>query len=173
MPFQARVLPLQHPPDLLPISLVMLGVGDGGVGGSAPAGIDPASEVPLQRLHFGLEAGTALPPGEVDVAAGAGGFQPLRTVLGEEVRFVVLAKADEVGFVEVLGVGAHAEVLFAVFDVALADVRSSRSVVCRKLNLGPKCIREPAFIRDPLPVLFIVPFTKLFQIPVTETLIAG
>ena len=84
--------PLQHPPHLPPILLVKPVIRDIGVRLSAPVGIDPASEVALEFLDFGLEAGAALPAGEIDVKAGAGSGAV--AVLGLELGFVEFAVAD-------------------------------------------------------------------------------
>lgn len=163
MPFQARVFPLQHPPDPFPISLVELAIGDARVRTPAPARVHPASEVSLELLHLFLKAGTALPPVEIDVAAGAGGLRTFR----QELRFVYFAEPDQMGFVEVVRVCTHVEVVFGVLDVALAHVGSYGSVVCREFDLVPQSIGEPA------PVPSLAPFTQRIQISVTEYLVAG
>lgn len=120
---------LQHPPDPLRILLVEIMIRDIWVRLAAEAGIHPASELPLEFLDFGLEAGAALPAGEVDVAAGAGGFPAGSfAVFLPQLRLVDFAEPDQVRVVEVVGVFAHAEVVFGVLDVFFADVGSGGSV---------------------------------------------
>ena len=117
--------PLQHPPDPLPIVLVEIIVRDVLVRLAAPGRIHPASEVALEFLDFGLEAGAALPAGEVDVAAGAGDFPvDAFAVFLPQLRLVDFAEPDQVRVVEVLPVCAHAEIVFGVLVVVFADVGS-------------------------------------------------
>ena len=74
----------------------------------------------LQLLDLFRKAGTALPSGEIDVAARTG-RSPRLAVLCLELRFVYFAVSDQMGVVEVVGICTHVEVFFAVFNVSLTN----------------------------------------------------
>lgn len=87
---------------------------------------------------------------------------------GDELRLVHFAEADEVGVVEVVGIGTHVEVFFAVFDVFLADVRSEGYVVFWWILKF-----FPEFIGESGPVLFLAHLIEVEQIITAGSLVAG
>ena len=123
----ARVPLLQHFPHFSPVFVVKGMADHAGSGGFAePLRLHPSVEVPLHLVDFVVEAGAALPSGQVDVGAGAA-IVAMIPVLVEKAPLVPFAKPNEMGTVYLLWI-LQFEEPFGVFPVILAYISSA---VCR------------------------------------------